>query len=68
MSQMDIQTLATPALLMLHQSIRIALEEDDKAEDSPQFEVRQNPEWRMWSEQLAGELNRRDINYKPIAW
>lgn len=68
MTQMDIQDLATPALLMLHQSIRIALEEDDSAEDGPRFEVRRNPEWRTWSEELAGELNRRAIHYKPIVW
>ena len=65
---MIIEQLSTPALLMLHQSVRLALEEDDKMQDGPRFEVRQNPDWRSWSDEIAGELDRRDIAYKRIAW
>ncbi len=53
---------------MLYQSIRIALEQDDQMPERRQFEIRENPEWRRWSEQIAGELTSRGVEFDTISW
>ena len=53
---------------MLYQSIRIALEQDDMMPERRQFEIRENPEWRRWSEQLADELSSRGVEFDGISW
>jgi hypothetical protein len=65
---LNTSTITTPGLIMLYQSIRIALEQDDKMPERRQFEIRENPEWRAWSEQLAGELSSRGVRVDSIAW
>jgi len=42
----NISTLTTAGLVMLYQSIKIALEQDDQMPERRQFEIRENPEWR----------------------
>jgi hypothetical protein len=44
------------------------LQEDDKTPDAPPFEVRGNPDWRSWSDQIGAELSRRGTDFKPIEW
>jgi hypothetical protein len=65
---LNTSTITTPGLIMLYQSIRIALEQDDKMPERRQFEIRENPEWRQWSEQLASELSSRGVEFDSISW
>jgi hypothetical protein len=53
---------------MLYQSIKIALEQDDQMPERRQFEIRENPEWRRWSSEIADELNLRGVAFTPIEW
>ena len=53
---------------MLYQSVRFALEQDDRMPERRQFEIRENPEWRSWSDQIAGELTSRGISFDAISW
>jgi hypothetical protein len=64
----NISTLTTASLLMLYQSVKIALEQDDQMPERRQFEIRENPEWRGWSDQIANELNSRGVEYAHIEW
>lgn len=65
---LNISTITTPGLIMLYQSIRIALEQDDQMPERRQFEIRENPEWRRWSDEIAGELTLRGVAFDSIAW
>lgn len=65
---LNIATITTPGLIMLYQSIRIALEQDDQMPERRQFEIRENPEWRRWSDEIAGELSLRGVAFDSIAW
>jgi hypothetical protein len=65
---MDLQHLTNHGLLMLYQSVRLALEEDDKTPEQPLFEVRQNPDWRAWADRIADELDHRTVAYARIDW
>jgi hypothetical protein len=65
---LNIATITTPGLIMLYQSIRIALEQDDQMPERRQFEIRENPEWRRWSNEIAGELSLRGVAFDSIAW
>jgi len=65
---LNTSTLTTPSLIMLYQSVRIALEQDDRMPDHRQFEIRENPEWRSWSDQIAGELTSRGVSFDAISW
>ncbi len=65
---LNTSTITTPGLIMLYQSIRIALEQDDQMPERRQFEIRENPEWRRWSEQLASELSSRGVHFDSISW
>jgi hypothetical protein len=67
-TSMNLRQLSTHGLLMLYQSVKLALEEDDKAPDAPPFEVRSNPDWRSWSDQIGAELAQRGTEFKPIEW
>jgi hypothetical protein len=64
----NISTLTTAGLVMLYQSIKIALEQDDQMPERRQFEIRENPEWRRWSSEIAAELNLRGVAFSPIEW
>ncbi len=65
---MDIQQLSTHGLLMLYQAVKLALDEDDGNPDDRLFQVRENTDWRRWSDEIAHELDHRGTNYTPIAW
>jgi hypothetical protein len=65
---LNIATITTPGLIMLYQSIRIALEQDDQMPERRQFEIRENPEWRRWSDEIAGELRLRGVEFDSIVW
>ena len=65
---LNIATITTPGLIMLYQSVRIALEQDDQMPERRQFEIRENPEWRRWSDEIAGELGLRGVAFDSIAW
>lgn len=65
---MDIQQLSTHGLLMLYQAVRLALDEDDRNSDDRLFQVRENADWRIWSDQIADELDHRGANYARILW
>jgi hypothetical protein len=65
---MNISTLTTAGLVMLYQSIKIALEQDDQMPERRQFEIRENPEWRRWSSEIADELISRGVEFARIEW
>jgi hypothetical protein len=65
---MKISTLTTASLVMLYQSIKIALEQDDQMPERRQFEIRENPEWRRWSSEIADELTSRGVEFAQIEW
>ena len=65
---MDIQQLSTYGLLMLYQAVKLALDEDDGNPDDRLFQVRENRDWREWSDQIARELDQRGANYSRIIW
>lgn len=65
---MDIQQLSTYGLLMLYQAVKLALDEDDGNPDDRLFQVRENSDWRRWSDQIANELDHRGANYTRIVW
>ena len=65
---MDIQQLSTHGLLMLYQAVKLALDEDDGNPEDRLFQVRENSDWRRWSDEIAGELDHRGANYTRIAW
>ena len=65
---MDIQHLSTHGLLMLYQAVKLALDEDDGNPEDRLFQVRENRDWREWSDQIASELDQRGTNYSRIVW
>jgi hypothetical protein len=65
---MDIHQLSTYGLLMLYQAVKLALDEDDGNPEDRLFQVRENSDWRRWSDEIAGELDHRGANYTRIAW
>jgi hypothetical protein len=65
---MDIQQLSTHGLLMLYQAVKLALDEDDGSPEDRPFQVRENSDWRRWSDQIASELDHRGAHYTRIAW
>ena len=65
---MDIQQLSTYGLLMLYQAVKLALDEDDGSPDDRLFQVRENTDWRRWSDEIASELDHRGANYTRIIW
>ena len=65
---MNLSTLTTASLLMLYQSVKIALEQDDHMPERRQFEIRENPEWRHWSDQIADVLTSRSVEFARIEW
>lgn len=67
-STMDIQQLSTHGLLMLYQAVKLALDEDDGNPQDRLFQVRENTDWRRWSDEIASELDHRGANYTRISW
>lgn len=65
---MDLQQLSTHGLLMLYQAVKLALDEDDTNPDDRLFQVRENSDWRAWSDQIADELDHRGANFSRIVW
>lgn len=65
---MDIQHLSTHGLLMLYQAVKLALDEDDEHPDDRPFQVRENSDWRRWSDEIASELDHRGTAYQRISW
>ena len=65
---MDIQQLSTHGLLMLYQAVKLALDEDDGNPGDRLFQVRENADWRTWSDEIASELDHRGTNYARIVW
>jgi len=65
---LNISKITTSGLIMLYQSIKIALEQDDQMPERRQFEIRENPEWRRWSEEIADELTTRGVEFDSITW
>ncbi|MDQ8726695.1 hypothetical protein [Bradyrhizobium sp. LHD-71] len=65
---MDIQQLSTYGLLMLYQAVRLALDEDDTNPNDRLFQVRENSDWRRWSDEIASELDHRGASYSRIVW
>ena len=65
---MDIQQLSTHGLLMLYQAVKLALDEDDGNPEGRPFQVRENTDWRRWSDEIASELDHRGTNFKRIDW
>jgi hypothetical protein len=65
---MDIQHLSTHGLLMLYQAVKLALNEDDGNPEDRPFQVRENSDWRKWSDEIASELDHRSVNFARIDW
>ena len=53
---------------MLYQAVKLALDEDDGNPDDRLFQVRENSDWRRWSDEIASELDHRGANYTRIDW
>ena len=67
-ANMDIQHLSTHGLLMLYQAVKLALDEDDSNPADRLFQVRENSDWRRWSDEIASELDHRGANFSRINW
>jgi len=65
---MDIHHLSTHGLLMLYQAVKLALDEDDGNPEDRPFQVRENSDWRKWSDEIASELDHRGTNFTRIDW
>jgi hypothetical protein len=65
---MDIQHLSTHGLLMFYQAVKLALDEDDGNPEDRPFQVRENADWRKWSDEIASELDHRSVNFTRIDW
>ena len=65
---MDIRHLSTHGLLMLYQAVKLALDEDDDHPHDRLFQVRENSDWRDWSDQIAEELDHRGASFARIVW
>lgn len=65
---MDLQHLSTHGLLMLYQAVKLALDEDDEHPHDRLFQVRENADWREWSNQIANELDYRGASFARIVW
>jgi hypothetical protein len=68
---MDLSKLSTPGLLKMHGAVREALEMDDTLDliGLPKmYGVRELPDWRVWSDALEAELDRRGIKFAKIDW
>jgi hypothetical protein len=65
---MDIQHLSTHGLLMFYQAVKLALDEDDGNPEDRPFQVRENSDWRKWSDEIASELDHRSVNFTRIDW
>ena len=65
---MDIHQLSTHGLLMFYQAVKLALDEDDEHPEDRPFQVRENSDWRKWSDQIASELDHRGANFNRISW
>jgi len=65
---MDIHHLSTHGLLMLYQAVKLALGEDDGSPEDRPFQVRENSDWRKWSDEIATELDQRSVNFTRIDW
>ena len=64
----DLQQLSTYGLLMLYQAVKLALDEDDGNPKDRLFQVRENSDWRRWSDEIASELDHRGAKYSRIVW
>jgi O-antigen/teichoic acid export membrane protein len=68
-SGMDLSRLSNRALLMLYQTVRLALREDDRISEGPAyFDIRGNSDWRSWTNEIAAELSRRGVAFERIRW
>ncbi len=65
---MDLQGLSDYGLLMLYQSVKLALREDDRMSEGPRFDIRGNADWKAWSDEIATELGSRGIKFDRIRW
>lgn len=65
---MDLQHLSTHGLLMLYQAVKLALDEDDEHPHDRLFQVRENADWREWSDRIANELDYRGASFSRIVW
>ena len=67
---MNIQNLSVSSVLLLHSSVRQALETDDNLpeEQSKIHEVREESDWKIWSDQLEAELDKKNAIYQKIKW
>ena len=66
---MNLHNITTEGLLLLHNAIRKALEEDDSLpENQKKYEVRSFSDWRKWADEIESELTKRDISYNAIQW
>jgi PST family polysaccharide transporter len=65
---MELQQLSTYGLLMLYHSMKLGLRYDDRFYEGPRFEIRENPDWKAWSEEIAAELEDRGAQFERIPW
>jgi len=68
---MNLAGMSTPGLLKLYGAVRETLEIDDALHLAglPKVHgVRDFPDWRVWSDALAVELENRGIKYQKVDW
>ncbi len=67
---MQVPNFTNNSLLMFHSDIKQALFIDDNLPDEKTkiYEVRNNPDFRMFADKLETELDKRQIVYPKINW
>jgi hypothetical protein len=66
--KMKAANLNDSALIFLYDVVENALSDDDQKRHPKSYGVRENPDWRTWSDELAAEMDRRKIKYAKIKW
>lgn len=66
---MDLGQMSVNGLLSMHAGVRTSLAADDAMPDGAKiYGVRENPDWRIWSDSLEAELTRRGETFTAISW
>lgn len=68
-AEMDLKQMSVGGLRSLHDAVRKALAEDDRAPAGEKlFGVREFPDWQRWSDALEAELLERGETFTAVRW
>lgn len=68
---MDVLGLSDRGLYALWEAVQKAFLADEESialGHEPEYGVRTFKDWKVWSDQLETEMQKRGIQFKPIAW